>query len=122
MQKGRTVDLDEVLERHRQVYPEVIGALLDLVPPGQAIIRTFNTYNPFPGHPFERYLYAFHDVQRAACADGCGRGRPIPIADVHALFSPKNLPRYLGADGVHPSWLGHRHIARAIVELGLRPV
>lgn len=122
LEKGRVTDMEAVLARHRQVYPQMIRALLELVPRGQAAIRTMNTYNPFPGHRFERYLYAFHAVQRHGCSHRNGLGRTIPVADVHALFSPGRLRRYLGADGVHPSWLGHRMIARAIFSLGLGKV
>ncbi len=120
--KKRSVDLDAILERHRCVYPEVVCAILDLVPRGQAIIRTFNTYNPFPGHKFETYLHSFHDVQRSCCV-ACNRhDRCVPVADVHSLFQPNHLQKYLGADRVHPSWLGHRHIAKALFSLGLDTV
>lgn len=122
LEKDREVDMDALLERHRKVYPEVVRAIMDLVPPGQAVIRTMNTYNPWPGHRFEQYLHAFHDVQRQCCGSGGGCGRAVPVADVHRLFRGGRLQRYLGTDGVHPSWLGHRLIAKAIIGLGWRPV
>lgn len=107
----------------RQVYPELVAEILSLVPPGQAIIRTFTIYNPFPNHPQRRYIRHFNGIIYRCCAlGGNGHRRKIPVARVDRVFARGNPQELLGWDAMHPSRRGHEAIGLAMAAMGTDPV
>lgn len=114
---------DFALSQFRELYPQLVDRLLELVPPGQAIIRTMNIYNPRPQHPLSRYVDDFnHVIFRHTQGGRNAQRRVIPMADVHRRFSAGSLDQLLAPDRTHLSRRGHRAIGQALAELGLTAV
>jgi acyl-CoA thioesterase-1 len=76
---------------------------------------TYNEQRASSFPPFQMGQSAFRNDDIAAIGD-LVRGREDTVVDIQAVFGTPAAPELQGPDGVHPSLVGQRAIAKAFVE------